>query len=69
MGAGYPINYALTSVGVKSHPLYIKYSNTTFENIVLANVKTDLNGVLATGESAEVVAYLCWIIRCKNLLA
>ena len=69
MGAGYPINYAFTSATIREHPLYIKYSNTTFENIALATIKTDLNGVLASSESAEIVAYLSWLIRVKNLLA
>jgi hypothetical protein len=69
MGAGYPINWALPNGNVLLHPLYIKYSNTTFENIALATIKTDLNGVLASSESAEIVAYLSWLIRVKNLLA
>jgi len=69
MGSGYPINWALPSAVLLEHPLYIKYSNSTFENISLTAVKSDLNGVMATRESAEVCAYLSWLIRTKQLLA
>ena len=51
------------------NPLYVKYSNTTFGNIQVADVKTDLNGVLATAESAEICAYLSWLIRTLDLVA
>jgi len=68
MGAGYPINFALTSAALKEHPLYVKYSNSTFANITETDVKTDLGNVLATYESAEVCAYLSWLLRTKLLL-
>jgi len=69
MGSGYPINWALTTEKILQHPLYIKYSNSTFDNITLTDVKDDLGGVLATQESAEICAYLSWLIRTKLLLS
>jgi len=51
------------------NPLYVKYSNSTFSNIAAVDVKADLNGVLATAESAEICAYLSWLLRTLALLA
>ena len=51
------------------HPLYVKYSNSTYGDIDAATVKGDLNGVLATAETAEVVFYLSSLLRVKALLA
>lgn len=68
---GYEINWH-TSTGntrLMQNPLYIKYSNSTFANILAADVKTDLNAVLATAESAEICAYLSWLLRTLDLLA
>jgi len=71
MGAGYPINWAVAPGNrhLLSNPLYVKYSNSTFANITAAQVKADLNGVLATAESAEICAYLSWLLRTLDLLA
>ncbi|MEE2648053.1 MAG: hypothetical protein VYA57_04815 [Candidatus Thermoplasmatota archaeon] len=70
-GAGYPINWAASTGNrvLMQNPLYVKYSNSTFANIVAADVKADLNGVLATAESAEICAYLSWLLRTLALLA
>lgn len=68
---GYPINFG-ASVGnrrLMENPLYVKYSNSTFANIQAADVKTDLNGVLATAETAEIVFYLSSLLRTLALLA
>jgi len=71
MGAGYPINWAVGAGNRRllTNPLYVKYSNSTFEDIQAADVKTDLNGVLATAESAEICAYLSWLLRTLALVA
>jgi len=69
--AGFPINWA-SSAGVNNiriHPLYVKYNSKTFQDIVVNDVKTDLNGSLATAEGAAVIAYLSWLLRTKALLA
>lgn len=68
---GYEINWH-SSTGnrrLMQNPLYIKYSNSTFADILAADVKTDLNAVLATAESAEICAYLSWLLRTLDLLA
>ena len=69
--AGFPINWA-SSEGINNiriHPLYVKYNTKAFQEIVVADVKTDLNGSLATAEGAAVIAYLSWLLRTKALLA
>ena len=68
---GYPINWA-TSPGntrLMQHPLYVKYSSSTFSTIDPVDVKADLNAVIATAESAEICAYLSWLIRTLALVA
>ena len=69
--AGWPINWAMGSgiSNIKMHPLYVKYNSLTFSGIDASLVKADLNGCLATSDGAQVVAYLCWLLRTKELLA
>ena len=70
MTQGYPINWAYPRDSTfKLHPLYIKYNNLPFSGIDASTVKDDLNGVVATAESAGVCAYLSWLLRTKALLA
>jgi len=67
---GYPINWAYPrDSAFKLHPLYIKYNNLQFGAINPNQVKSDLNGVIATAESASICAYLSWLLRTKQLLA
>jgi len=67
---GFPINWAYPRDSTfKFHPLYIKYNNLPFASIDASTVKDDLNGVVATAESAGVCAYLSWLLRTKELLA
>ena len=64
MPMGTPINWSVPPGSpVLQHPLYLKYSGTDFTNVVLAQIKTDINSALASNESAEIVAYLCWLLR------
>jgi hypothetical protein len=67
---GYDINFN-TGVNdkVTKHPLYQKYNMTPFTNIVVNDVKSDLNAILATQGSQAIVAYLSWLLRVKALLA
>ena len=69
VGAGFPINWQLPSnAQFRLHPLYIKYSSSTFADIDVDAVRTDLGSVLATADSSEVCAYLSWLIRTLTLL-
>jgi len=70
-GPGFPINWAASTGNrsLMSNPLYVKYSNSTFANITAEQVKADLAGVLATAETAEICAYLSWLLRTLALLA
>ena len=67
---GYEINWntGLGNQALFNHPLYIKYNSSTFGNIDGEGVKNDLAGVMATADSAEVCAYLAWLIRMTSLL-
>ena len=65
---GYPINWARTSQRLLMHPLYIKYNSSTFGDIEIGDVRQDLQAVMATTDSAEVCAYLAWLIRTRQLL-
>ena len=51
------------------HPLYEKYRLKTLGTIDRAGVVADLNGVIMDNAAAPVVAYLSWLIRCKDLAA
>ena len=51
------------------NPLYVKYSNSTYQNINAADVKTDLKATLATAETAEIVFYLSSLLRTLALIA
>ena len=67
---GYAINwYVNAGDPVLRHPLYEKYRLKSLLDIVVADVKTDLNGCAMDRDSSGVVAYLCWLIRCKELAA
>ena len=67
--SGYEINWHTNkgNTALFKHPLYIKYSSSTFGTINLMDLKADLLGVMATANSAEVCAYLSWLIRTINL--
>jgi len=67
---GYDINWsASANEKVLQHPLYQKYSSSSFAAIALSDVQGDLSNVLATTGSTAICAYLAWLIRIKNLLA
>jgi len=67
---GYEINWhTFPNAPVLRHPLYEKYRLKTLGTINKAEVITDLNGVMMDVDSSEVVAFLCWLIRCKELAA
>lgn len=50
-----------------NHPLYQKYRLKTLANIDRSAVVADLNGIIMENSAAPVVAYLSWLIRCKDL--
>jgi len=70
MGAGYPINWDASTGNTRlmQNPLFVRYNSTSFADIVVADVKADLGGVLATADSAEICAYLSWVIRTVALI-
>lgn len=67
---GYPINFGASPGNrrLMENPLYVKYSNSTYGAINAIDVKADLNAVLATAETAEIVFYLSSLLRVKALL-
>jgi len=65
---GWPINWnASTGDPVLLHPLYIKYSSTSIQNLNKADVQADLGNALADRQSASVINYLVWLIRTYDL--
>ena len=67
---GYEINWHTEKGNTRlfNHPLYIKYNSQTFVGIDASAVKADLAGVMETTDSAEVCAYLSWLIRTIALI-
>lgn len=67
---GYEINWH-TNPGapVLRHPLYEKYRSTDLGSIDKLSVKADLRLVIMDVDSAPVVAYLSWLLRCLDLVA
>jgi hypothetical protein len=63
------INY-LGEPEILTHPLYLKWSQLTLEDIVgtVANVKTDLKGVEANMDNLKIIAYLSTLIRISGLM-
>ena len=63
--SGFDINWSSPMGNAKlfNHPLYIKYNNQPFGQIVRGEVQQDLAGVMATAGSDEICAYLSWLIR------
>lgn len=67
---GYEINWtAPAGSPVLNNPFYQKYSVQTVAAINLPEVQGDVNAALASRESAEVINYLSWVIRLKQLVA
>ena len=53
---------------VLQHPVYQRFSSTTFGSLDVDDVKNAINAALADDQSAAVVAYCCWLLRVKALL-
>jgi len=51
------------------NPIYLKYSQQTFGDLVVADLKQSLRAAQASNDSAELVAYLSWALRVANLVA
>ena len=73
MSTGWPINWSV-NVGnskILQHPLYITYSNLTFAQVndKRAQIIQEVKAARAGLESAEIIAYLAWLLRTTSLLA
>ena len=68
---GYEINWNTNkgNTALFNHPLYIKYNSQVLGAIDAGPVKADLRLVMATADSAEVCAYLAWLLRIIALIA
>ena len=65
---GYEINWSADAGDpVLKHALYQKWANTAIGSILLPEVQQDLSGAIASRESASVINYLSWVIRCIQL--
>jgi hypothetical protein len=54
---------------VLTHPTYLRFSTTPLQGIERTAVVDTLNAALASNEASGVIAYLCWLLRVKDLLA
>ena len=68
--SGFDINWTppIRKASLFNHPLYIKYNNIPFGQIVRGEVQASLAGVMATAGSDDICAYLSWLIRTTVLL-
>lgn len=67
---GYEINWSTTGgAPILRHPLYEKYRLKTLGDIDLGGVQQDLDGVIMDVNAAPIIAYLSWLVRCKQLVA
>jgi len=51
------------------NPIYLLYSQQTFGDIVVADLKQSLRAAQVSNDSAELVAYLSWALRVALLVA
>jgi len=67
---GSPINWGVNAgSSLLRQPLYLKYSQTAFTDLNATTIKNDIKSALASNESSELVAYLCWLLRVVTLIA
>ena len=67
---GSPINWGVNAgSNLLKQPLYLKYSQTAFTDLNATTIKNDIKSALASNESSELVAYLCWLLRVVALIA
>lgn len=57
------------SADLLMNPVYLLYSQQTFGDLVVADLKQSLRAAQASNDSAELVAYLSWALRVANLVA
>jgi len=66
---GYEINwYVHAGDPVLKHPIFQKYSNQDIGKISDKELVADLANCRADRDSSSLVAYLSWLIRCRQLL-
>lgn len=65
------INWHTNDPAVLNHPLYQRYSTLTFTEVAAASstIKNELKAMLASRESAALVAYFSWLLRVSALVA
>ena len=57
------------SADLLMNPIYLLYSQQTFGDIVVADLKQSLRAAQVSNDSAELVAYLSWALRVALLVA
>ena len=69
---GYEINWHVNAGdAVLKSEQYIKYSQKSFNDLnpLTLAIKADIGSAIASNESADVINYLCWLVRVVNLIA
>lgn len=68
--AGFPTFWAASTgrYSIKTHPLYIKYSNGTLGLINPVELKQDLGGIILTEDTAAIVQWMSCVLNAVNLI-
>lgn len=66
---GWDINWHVSPGDpVLQHPVFQRFSSTTFGSLDVDDIKNAINAALADDQSAAVVSYLSWLLRVKALV-
>jgi hypothetical protein len=68
---GWEINWHTASgnTTLLQSPYYQTYNTTYIGALDATSIKNDIKACKASNESAEIIAYLCWLLRVLALVA
>ena len=71
MGEGFPINWAMGmgAGNISTHPLYIKYNSINLGDVVLLELKADIEASPLSFQTQYIQAYLVSLYRSVSLIA
>tara|TARA_Y100000310_G_scaffold310552_1_gene355923 strand:- start:211 stop:435 length:225 start_codon:yes stop_codon:yes gene_type:complete len=61
--------YAGSNAEITNHPLYQSYSQTPIAAIDASGVKGEIASAVASAESAPILNYLMWVLKCVAAIA
>lgn len=68
--AGFPAFWAPSTgkYAISTHPLYIKYSNSTIGATNVNELKADLGAIILTTDTAAIVQWMSCVLNAVNLV-